>query len=134
MSTTDGHLVGTSLQASLTVNDLEKSTAWYLDVLGFELERRIEMDGKLRAVALNAGQVRILLNQDDGAKGWDRAKGQGFSLQISTVQNVDDIARRIQAQGGSLENEPADMPWGARMFRIRDPDGFRWTISAPLRS
>jgi uncharacterized glyoxalase superfamily protein PhnB len=82
-------------------------------------------------VAVSAGDVRIILNQDDGAKGWDRIKGQGFSLQITTAQNVDDIARRIKAHGGSLEMEPQDMPWGARVFRVRDPDGFRWTISAP---
>ena len=27
--------------------------------------------------------------------------------------------------GGTLETEPADMPWGVRMFRLRDPDGFK---------
>jgi uncharacterized glyoxalase superfamily protein PhnB len=114
------------------VKDLQKSTTWYVDVLGFSLERRIERDGTLRAVAVSAGDVRIVLNQDDGQKGWDRVKGEGFSLQISTTQNVDEIARWIQERGGSLEMEPKDMPWGARVFRVRDPDGFRWTISASL--
>jgi uncharacterized glyoxalase superfamily protein PhnB len=130
MNSASDRLVGRSLQASLTVKDLQKSTTWYVDVLGFRLERRIERDGTLRAVAVCAGDVRIVLNQDDGQKGWDRVKGEGFSLQISTTQNVDELARRIQERGGSLEMEPKDMPWGARVFRVRDPDGFRWTISA----
>jgi hypothetical protein len=30
--------------------------------------------------------VRILLNQDDGAKGFDRVKGEGFSLMFTTAQ------------------------------------------------
>jgi len=131
MSSTPEPLIGKSLQASLTVKDLQKSVTWYVDVVGFKADRRIERDGTLRGVAVSAGDVRIILNQDDGAKGWDRIKGQGFSLQISTTQSVDDIARQIKQRGGSLEMEPKDMPWGARVFRVRDPDGFRWAISGP---
>jgi uncharacterized glyoxalase superfamily protein PhnB len=129
MSATSEPLLGQSLQASLTVKDLDKSVAWYVDVVGFTLARRIERDGKLRGVAVQAGEVRIILNQDDGAKGWERVKGQGMSFQISTTQDIDRIAQHITAHGGVLEMEPKTMPWGARIFRVRDPDGFRWTIS-----
>ena len=121
-----------TMSVSLTVKDLQKSLAWYQDVVGFSIDRKIERDGKLRAVALKAGEVRISINQDDGAKGWDRIKGLGFSLQISTDQNVDDIARRIKRLGGTLDAEPADMPWGVRMMRLHDPDGFKLSISTPL--
>ena len=121
-----------TLSVSLTVKDLQKSLAWYHDVVGFSIDRKIERDGTLRGVALKAGDVRITINQDDGAKGWDRIKGLGFSLQISTDQNIDDIAQRIKKAGGTLESEPADMPWGVRMLRLRDPDGFRLSISMPL--
>jgi len=112
------------------VKDLDKSLAWYRDVVGFEVDRKHEREGRLRAVSLRAGDVRILINQDDGAKGWDRAKGEGFSLQITTEQNVDEIAQSIKQRGATLESEPADMPWGARIFRLRDPDGFKLTISS----
>jgi uncharacterized glyoxalase superfamily protein PhnB len=123
-------LVGQSLQASLTVQDLQKSATWYVNVLGFVIDRNIEREGTLRAVSLSAGAVRIILNQDDGAKGWDRVKGEGFSLQITTTQSVDARAHAIRERGGVLDTEPQDMPWGARVFRVRDPDGFRWTVSA----
>ena len=122
-------LRGQSLQASLTVKDLATSVAWYVDCVGFTISRRIERDGLLRAVAVQAGDVRIVLNQDDGAKGWERVKGEGMSFQISTTQRIDAVAQRITEHGGKLEMEPKDMPWGARIFRVRDPDGFRWTIS-----
>ena len=52
--------------------------------------------------------MRILLGQDDGAKGWDRQKGQGISIQFTTVQSVDEIAQRIKDAGGSLDTEPVD--------------------------
>ena len=119
-----------TLSASLTVKDLGKSLAWYRDVLGFTVDQRHEREGKLMAVSLKAGNVRVLIGQDDGAKGWDRVKGEGFSLQMTTDQNVDEIAKRIKELGGTLESEPADMPWGVRMFRLRDLDGFKLTISS----
>jgi uncharacterized glyoxalase superfamily protein PhnB len=129
---TELQLQGQSLQASLTVKDLEKSVAWFTGALGFAISRRIERDGQLRAVAVEAGNVRLLLNKDNGAKGWDRTKGDGMSFQITTDQDVDAIARRITDYGWALDTEPEDMPWGARAFRVRDPDGFRWSVSRAL--
>lgn len=119
-----------ALQASITVKDLQTSVAWYEEVVGFTIAQRYERDGSVRSVALKAGDVRILLNQDDGAKGWDRVKGEGFSLQITTVQDIDALAAAIKKNGGTLDTEPTDMPWGTRSFRLRDPDGFRFTISS----
>ena len=121
---------GRSLSASLTVKDLRASLTWYRNVLGFTVDQRHERDGVLRAVSLKAGNVRILIGQDDGAKGWDRVKGEGFSLMITTAQDVDALARQIKASGGVLDTEPTTMPWGARVFRLRDPDGFKIAISS----
>jgi len=120
---------GRSLAASLTVSDLQRSLAWYRDVVGFTVDRKFEREGRLAAVALKAGAVELLLGQDDGARGEGRVKGEGFSLQITTTQDVDALAKRIQDRGGLLTTEPADV-WGARVFRMQDPDGFRLTISS----
>jgi len=122
-------LRGRALSASLTVNDLQKSLTWYRDVVGFTVAQNYEREGRLRAVSLKAGVVQVLLNQDDGSKGADRVKGAGFSLRITTAQNIDEIAGRIKARGGVLESEPADA-FGMRAFRVRDPDGFMLVISS----
>jgi uncharacterized glyoxalase superfamily protein PhnB len=119
-----------TLSASLTVQDIDKSLKWYRDVIGFTVDQKYERDGNVRAISLKAGAVRILINQDDGSKGLDRVKGQGLSLQITTAQSIDDIANRIKKAGGALDSEPADMPWGVRMFRLRDPDGFILVVSS----
>ena len=124
-------LQGTALAASMTVNDLQKSLAWYQDVLGFSVDQKHERDGALRAVSLRAGDVRIVIGQDDGAKGLNRVKGVAISLQITTTQNIDEVAARAKAAGSLLADDPADTPWGARMFRIKDPDGFLFVISSP---
>jgi len=118
------------LTLSLTVKDLPKSMAWYTDVAGFVIDRKLERDGKLRGCVLRAGDVWISINQDDGAKGWTRVKGEGFSIRISTDENIDMVAKRIKDNGGTLDSEPADMPWGSRIFRLRDLDGYKFTISS----
>jgi len=126
-------LVAQSLEASLTVADIRRSLAWYRDVLGFTMDREFERGGRLLAVTLRAGAVRILLTQDDGARGSERAKGEGFSLQITTAHDIDSLAAGAKRAGASLDTEPADL-WGARVFRLRDPDGFRLVISSPRQA
>ena len=121
-----------TLSMSLTVKDIQKSLVWYRDVVGFTVTRTREQDGRLLSVYLGAGDVRLALNQDDGKKGWTRVKGEGFSFNITIAQDVDALAAGIKARGGSVATEPADMPWGVRMFRLVDPDGYRFGISKPL--
>ena len=122
-----------NLSVSLTVKDVQASLAWYRDVLGFAVNQQYDRGGKLQAVSLSAGNARVLISQDDGSKGADRAKGDGFSMMLTTNESIDEIATRIKARGGTLESEPADM-MGRRAFRLRDPDGFRFTISSEQRS
>jgi len=114
---------------SVLVDDQAKALAFYTDVLGFTIDRKHEREGNLMAVSLKAGVVRLLINKDNGAKGLDRVKGEGFSLQLTTAQNIDELAARIKARGGTLASEPADV-FGARVFRLVDPDGFRLVISS----
>jgi uncharacterized glyoxalase superfamily protein PhnB len=119
-----------SLGASFTVADVSRSRDWYRDTLGFTVAREFERDGRLMAASLRAGTISILVNQDDGTKGADRAKGEGFSLQITTAQDIDAIAARAVSAGAVLDTPPSDA-WGMRVFRLRDPDGFRLVVSSP---
>lgn len=118
------------LDVSLTANDLLQSCAWYRDVLGFTVDREFVRDGRAFAIRMTAGQAKILLTQDNGAKGAEREKGDGFSMMLTTTQDIDAVAESVKSAGGVLDGEPATA-WGARFFRLRDPDGFRWTISSP---
>ncbi len=111
-----------------TVNDLDKSIAFYRDVLGFAVDERWERDGKLMGVSLKAGGVLFMIGQDDWMKGRDRKKGEGFRIYCSTTQDVDALAKGIKSRGGMLDSEPQDQPWGSRDFSLTDPDGFKITI------
>jgi len=117
-----------SMAASLTVSDLERSVAWYRDVLGFIVGQRWEEEGDVRGIQMKAGACDIMLGQDDFAKGRERQKGAGFRLWVATIQDITAIAARIKATGWSLDREPSETPWGDWVFAVSDPDGFKITV------
>lgn len=130
MTTVPETLVATMISPGFTVNDLQKSIAFY-EALGFTVGQRWEHEGVLRGVMLEAGKGNLGISQDDFAKGKDRVKGVGMSIWIRTDQDVDMLAERAKAAGITLEKEPMDTPWGeGRMFEVKDPDGFKFTISS----
>ena len=116
------------------MDDIEKSLSWYRDVIGFAVRDRWEDSGKLMGVELQAGSVVFMLGQDDWKKGRDRVKGEGFRLYCQTKQDVDQLASGIKSRGGSLAQEPRDEEWGSRAFTIVDPDGYKITISTPIKA
>ncbi len=124
----------TDASPSFTVNDLAKSVAWYRDVVGFAVEEEWKDDaGKVRGVSLRAGDVSFMIGQDDWKKGRDRKKGEGFRIFCMTRGSVDDLAKRIEAKGGRLDQGPTDQPWGFRDIALTDPDGFKITIAVARR-
>jgi uncharacterized glyoxalase superfamily protein PhnB len=122
-----------SASPSFTVDDLEKSLAFYRDVLGFGVEETWKHEGKVVGVSLKAGDVSFMIGQDDWKKGRDRQKGEGFRIYCETKKSVDDLAQRIEAKGGRLDQGPTDQPWGTRDISVTDPDGFKITIAGVKR-
>lgn len=118
---------------SFTVDDIEKSLAFYRDVLGFHVKERWMHEGKLAGVEMVAGVVGFFLGQDDWKKGRDRAKGEGFRVYCTTVQDVDELAALVKARGGRLLEEPKTQSWGTREFAVADPDGFKITIASATK-
>ena len=88
-----------SISPALTVDDIHASLTWYRDVVGFTVEQEYEHEGELRGVALVAGTARLMLSQDDWAKGRDRVKGAGLRLYLTTGQDVDKMAAGITGRG-----------------------------------
>jgi lactoylglutathione lyase len=117
---------------SFTVGDLQKSLVFYRDVLGFTPRERWEKDGQLQGIELVAGSVVFWLGQDDWKKGRDRVKGLGFRMYCGTTQDIDALAARVRAGGGTIVEEPRDEPWGGRAFGVCDPDGFTITFASGM--
>ena len=128
MATTQEAVQISAIVPSLTVDDLQKSIAFY-EALGFAIDERWEDKGTLLGVMMRAGRTQIGLSQDDWKKGRDRKKGLGVRVSISTTRsNVDELARRAKSAGIALKSEPHDTEWKSRAFEVTDPSGFLLTI------
>lgn len=111
-----------------TVNDLDRSLHFYRDILGFHVGDLWKQDGQVLGAEIRAGSVKLYLGQDDFKKGRDRVKGVGCRIYCAMAEDVDELAARIKARGGTLDHEPVTQPWGTRDFGITDPDGYKITI------
>ena len=123
-------LHGRGVMPSLTVNNLQQSLDFF-DGLGFEVEDKWEVEGKLLGAMLKAGDARLGLSQDDGKKGLNRVKGVGMRIYIEAADDIDQVAARAKAAGISLAKEPHDTEWGTRAFEVTEPSGFLLTIASP---
>ena len=128
-TTLDSRLQAKTISPGLTVDDLQKSIAFF-EGLGFGVEERWEENGALLGVMLRAGEARLNLSQDDWKKGRDRRKGEAMRLYLSTSQDIDQLAAQAKKAGIALTTEPHDTDWGSRAFEVTEPSGFKLTIGS----
>lgn len=112
---------------TLRVAHVERSVAYYTEVLGFETKWRWSEDGQFDCaladatlVCVGRGEAVLFLAADGG--------GAGCSLffEMAWVEDVDDYAAEIDGA-----ERPRDEPWGSREFRVVDPDGHGLRFSCP---
>ena len=49
------------------------------------------------------------------------------------VDDVDRVHANLKERGVTFEDAPADMPWGHRVARLRDPEGRSITLAQTLK-
>jgi catechol 2,3-dioxygenase-like lactoylglutathione lyase family enzyme len=111
----------------IAVPDLARSSAYYRDVLGFEV-REIGDDGwrlyKLGACTIMAGQC------PDAIPPRDLGDHSYFAYLI--VDGIGPYYERVRAAGAVLIKPLRDEPWGMREFGLRTIDGHRIMVGAQL--
>jgi catechol 2,3-dioxygenase-like lactoylglutathione lyase family enzyme len=114
-----------SLRVELFVADLDRSAGFYVEVLGFRVERNDP-----GYVAVRRGSATIGIGLMSGlpaahpilSRSGERG-GLGVELVIE-VPDVDALYRSVVASGWPVATPPGDRPWGLRDFRLLDPDGY----------
>jgi len=117
------------LHTMLRVGDLDKSIAFYCDILGMELLRRKDYPGGEFTLAfVGYGEEKdhtvIELTYNWGVEEYDLGKGYGhIALGVDDIYGTCD---RIKAQGGTVSREPGPMKHGSTVIAfIEDPDGYK---------
>lgn len=124
-----------SIVVELFVSDVERSIAFY-EALGFRVAKRwkdwliLERDG-----------VKLTLQGDSHAVAGPHyftptigrhPRGTGVEIVVQ-VDDVDELHETARAKGLNVVKPIQDRDWGARDFRVADPDGYFVRFTSPLR-
>jgi catechol 2,3-dioxygenase-like lactoylglutathione lyase family enzyme len=108
----------------LAVQDLARSTDWYVRVLGCEA---IEVDPGNWTFCRNGGVAFHLGRCPDAAPASDI--GDHNYLAYLFVDDVDAFHQRAVREGAEVLKAPRDEPWGRREMAVRSPDGHRFMLA-----
>ncbi|HLR12789.1 MAG TPA: lactoylglutathione lyase [Burkholderiaceae bacterium] len=117
------------LHTMLRVGDLNKSLAFYTDVLGMRLLRQKDYPDGRFTLAFVGYQ-----DEDEGAvleltHNWDTASydlGDGYGHIAIEVEDAYAACDRIREQGGNVVREAGPMKHGTTVIAfIEDPDGYK---------
>ena len=109
------------------VQNLESSTSFYIEALGFH---RDFGDGSDGWSFLSRDNVRVMLGEcPDELAAYDIGN-HSYVLHILT-DDVDALHTEFDGNAVDILSPPEDKPWGIREFSIRTPDGHRMVFGQP---
>lgn len=115
----------------LHVTDMERSTRFYLDGLGFSVRNRWVKDGRLRWCLLALGGAQLMLQElapQDPARELGMTLGAGVSLEFICT---DAVAIYHEAKARGLQPSEPQVGNGLWVTGLRDPDGYRLEFESP---
>lgn len=117
------------LHTMLRVGNLERSIAFYTEVLGMKLLRRTDYpDGKFTLAFVGYQDEKdgavIELTHNWGVEQYDL--GTGFGHIAVEVDNAAEACERVRQKGGSVIREAGPMKHGTTVIAfVSDPDGYK---------
>ncbi len=130
-----------SIMPLFLVENLDTSTQFYIDKLGFEELYRGNFGGGF--VQLRRDECDIFLARKDSevdlrnirARAPERADFASYDLHIvCQAGTIDALWHEYRNSGVQMGSGPEDRPYGVRDFGIHDPDGYSIVFGAPIES
>lgn len=110
----------------LAVHDLQRSAAWYRDVLGCEVR---EPDPG-NWLFCRSGEIDFMLGRCPNVVPAS-ALGDHSYVAYLRVDDVEAFHDRAVEAGADILKPPTDEPWGMRELGLRSPDGHRFMLAQP---
>jgi len=110
--------------AMIYVAELDRSLAFYRDVLGFKVIETYP--GAYARLRSPSGTTSIALHVLEKGQGLD-PKLEGMRLYFE-VKGLDTFCDALKAKGVAFLQPPKDMPWGWRHAYLGDPDGHQISL------
>jgi PhnB protein len=119
-----------ALRPRLVVDGASAAIEYWTQVFGAkEIERYADSAGKIVHAELAVDEASFTVKDEDGADLAPTSRGGTTVLLMLGVDDVDALAERMVAHGGTVVYPIADADEGGRGGRIRDPFGHEWMIS-----
>lgn len=115
-----------TITLSSSVKDLDRSIAWFKDVLGFEEVFKVAEAGWAE-VSTPAEDVSIGLAQSDAD-----IEGQGGSTPVFGVVDIDAARAELEAKGVQFSGDTVELPGMVKLATFFDPDGNRYMFAQSL--
>ena len=104
----------------LAVRNLEVSTKYYVDVLGFQ---RDPINGPGWSF-LSRDAIRVMLGEcTDATPAGELGDHSWYAYW--NVESIDELYREFVSKGALVTSAPTNKPWGLREFGFSTPDGHR---------
>ena len=113
----------------LAVQDLNISTRFYIEVLGFQLD---PVDAKGWSF-LSMDSFKLMLGECADEIAASETGNHSWFVRLM-IEGLNEYHRVISSRGAEVIAEPADKRWGLREFVIRTPDGHRIMFAEPIRT
>lgn len=113
----------------LAVRDLDVSTRFYIDVLGFH---RDFGDGSDGWSFLSRDAFKVMLGECPDERPASELGDHSYVAYL-LVEDIDRLHDEVRARGAAVMSGPTTEPWGLREFAIRTPDGHRIRFGEPVR-
>lgn len=125
--------------AYLTVASPEDAVAFYRDAFGLALgENMKDEHGKLAHVSMTFAGRHVVMFGPEGQPWRDNPQAPATSGSTSPVEmylyvpDVDAQTAKAVAAGAELVEKARDEFWGDRCAKLRDPDGYYWTLATKV--
>jgi len=117
------------LHTMLRVGDLERSIAFYTDILGMRLLRRKDYPGGRFTLAFVGYGDKSDHTVLELTHNWDTSSydiGSGYGHIALGVDDIVGVCDQIRAKGGKVVREPGPMKNGTTVIAfVEDPDGYK---------
>ena len=120
---------------SLTVKDTARALAFYAEAFGAEeLFRMPTPDGGVAHAEFMIGNTRIYISDEyDDYHAFAMPEGTTASCLFSiSTEDCDAAYQRAVDAGAQTLTEPTNQFWGTRSAVLRDPFGYRWSLTQKI--
>ena len=125
------------ISPQLFYRDARAALAFLERAFGFETRMMVDdgQGGVIHSESVYEDHVVMVCGPPPGpyASPLDLGGRRTGSVHVQVPDGIDALCERARTAGARIEREPADQPYGDRVFTCLDPEGHSWSFGQTLQ-